>query len=305
MTTIGLAMPVKGNALARPSRVPVNRIPGAGSPVEQLAMPGAPDIPTIPQSTFGFPPQGLIMALVMLNQLEASLGKEFDERMKILSGVGKAVRTTAGALANLGKQSVAQNVNNVFTLPVANDKVSIEGATYEPGKTIFAGETDSRVAAVVRVQWIVGVDPTVLTDLPQPVFGSANVRIMVPGGFVYLLKNDSAGFIVQAPVVPKVEFGVGLEEEGEVMKQLRAEIKGETEFESTFFWLQNPPFGGYRYLSAVVNLFNQAMDMSAASAVKLALQSCARGETAVDPNGRASSRSNAWGPKTVPVVPQN
>jgi len=236
------------------------------------------------------------MALMMLNQLEASLGKEFDERKKMLSAIGKAIGTVAKGLANVAQQSIS---SSLFNLPVSEDNAPLDGATYNAPQKIFANEPNSEVAAVLRIQWIVSVDPAKVMGLPGGIFGGPAVKAMVPGGFIYLLRQDSAGFIVQVPIVPKIEVGAGLE-------ILKAEIKAETEYETTFFWLQNPIMGGYRFLSAIVNLFNQAMSAlpGPSSAVTLGLQSCERNGPIVDPSLAGQPRSNKVqvAPKGNPAV---
>jgi hypothetical protein len=298
MSRISLAKTLKGGGFIKASGIVETARPAArvGPQQQQISLADAIPYPD-PSSLGGLPPQGIIMALMMLNQLEASLGKEFDDRMKLLSSIGKAIGTVAKALVNLVKQSVAEYSSSLFNLPVSYDDAPLEGAAYKPGKRVFAGEEDSRVSAVLRIQWTVSIDPAKMMGLPSDVLGDAKIRMMVPGGFIYLLQKDSAGVITQVPVVPKIEFGAGLEGESEAMKMLKAEIKTETEFESAFFWLQNPPLGGYRYLSATVNLFNEAMS-ALGNIISLGLQSCEQGGSAIDPSGTGPSRSNI-----VPVTP--
>jgi hypothetical protein len=251
-----------------------------------------------PTSLSGLPPQGIILALMMLNQLEVSLGKEFDDKMKLLSRIGHAIKQARDQAINLAKQSFTAYSSSLFNLPVSEDDVPSEGAMYSVGKKVFPGDDDSRVSAMLRIQWIASIDPAKILGVPQDMFGGAELKTMVPGGFVYLLQKDSAGFISQVPVVPKIEIGVGLEGESEAMKLLKGEIKTETEFETTFFWLKNPPMGGYRFLSVIINLFNQVMS-SEGNGVSIGLQSCERGGTAVDPSGTNPSRNNP-----VPVAGQ-
>ena len=256
-----------------------------------LAAAGGPQQPNLPLSD-GLPPQGILLTLMMLNQLEASLGKEFDDKMKLLSRMGQAFEQVRDQAIDFAKQTYTAFSSLLFTLPVSEDDVPSEGAMYSRGKRVFPGDDDSRVSAVLRIQWMASSDAAKMLGLPPNTLGGTALKAMVPGGFVYLLQKDSAGFIQQVPVVPKIEFGVGLE-------LLKAEIKTETEFEASLLWLRNPPMGGYRFLSLIINLFNQQM-ASLGRDVSIGLQSCEGGGTAIDPSGTNPSRSNP-----VPVAGQS
>ena len=286
-----------------PTRVRIGRMV-VGGVSRQITRPGNRSLPSssgltstvpstqpfVPNSPWSVPnlfpdiPQGLIYALQILNQLENDLAQAFDERMKALSHVGRAIATAANGLTTLAKKT---SDDTIFNLPISYDDAPLEGATYRRGKRVFANESDSLVSAVLRIQWTVSLDPIKVMGLPLPSGFSDEVKMMVPGGFIYLLQNDSAGFIEQVPIVPKIEVGAGLELEAKESKIAPlTEIKAETEFESTFFWLKTARLGGFRTLAAIVNLFNQAMSSVSDNAVTLGLQSCEKNKVPLSPPDR-------------------
>jgi hypothetical protein len=299
-----------GGSLRQSARI------GTGSPLRGAApsraavsMQGLPPQPT-PSSTSNLLqgiPQGIVYALQALTQLESEAGQAFDERMKALSNVGQAIAAAAKGLKDMAAQAAGEAVgmagqglniagqtlsNTAFRLPVSEDNAPLEGATYRVGKRVFANEKYSLVAAILRIQWTASIDPVKILGLPGGLGGGASLKMMVPGGFIYLLADDTQGFIEQIPVVPKIEVGAGLElgegSKGGAISPV-VEIKAETEFESTFFWLKIPGLGGYRTLATIVNLFNQAIATAADNAVTLGLQACEKNKgPVVDPSAGGS-----------------
>jgi hypothetical protein len=303
-TRIGTGSPLRG---AAPSRA-------------AISTQGLPPQPT-PSSASNLLqgiPQGIVYALQALTQLESEVGQAFDERMKALSNVGQAIAAAAKGLKDAASQAAGQGLtlagqglstaeqtvgqglslagqgisNAVFSLPVSEDNAPLEGATYRVGKRVFAKEKYSLVSAILRIQWTVSIDPVKVLGLPSGLGDGASVKMMVPGGFIYLLADDTQGFIEEIPVVPKVEVGAGLElgegSKGAAISPV-VEIKAETEFESTFFWLKIPGLGGYKTLATIVNLFNQAMTTVTDNAVTLGLQACERNKgPVVDPSAGGS-----------------